>query len=199
MKRIIGVECWADYYFFSKLLLDEKLIRKEKNKQEVVKGIIERSKGGFSIGIVDHDNEDLISYIKKKYKVGSKNECEIENSVLICDEINIVKIKNHPYFIIQLLPNEFENWIIRFLENNCNKSLTEFGYTNFEEFKNDSKVIYERLINNEKFITLIRFVLKSQADSENYINKLKIILEYLIEKNYSVDINKLKNIWAIKN
>jgi hypothetical protein len=194
MKRIIGVECWADYYFFGKLLMDEKLIRKEKNKQEVVKGIIERSKGGFSIGIVDHDNEDLISYINKKYKIGNKIECEIEDSISICDEINVVKIKNYPYFIIQLLPNEFENWIIQFLENNCNKSLKEFGYNNFEEFKDDSKVIYERLINNEKFITLIKFVLKSQADSKSHINKLKIILEYLIEKNYMADINKLKNI-----
>ena len=36
--KLIGVECWADKYFFGRLLNDNNLIRKEKNKQEVKRG-----------------------------------------------------------------------------------------------------------------------------------------------------------------
>ena len=56
--KLIGVECWADKYFFGRLLNDNNLIRKEKNKQEVIKGVVVRNKGNFSIGIIDIDDDN---------------------------------------------------------------------------------------------------------------------------------------------
>lgn len=184
MKRIIRVECWADYYFFGKLLENQSLIRKEKNKAEVFKSIKERSKGEFSIGIVDHDNENLDKYIK-----GFEVECTIS----VCEEIQIIKIKNNPYYVIQLLPNEFENWIVRYLEIVCNTSLTDFGYLDLKDFTKDSKVIYDRLLKNPRFIKLIKSVLESYCESDNFIKKMKTILEYLCNLNYNADINELRN------
>jgi len=185
MKRAIRVECWADFYFFGKLLLNKELVRKEKNKPEVFKSIKERSRGEFSIGIVDSDNEDIALYIK-----GFEIECRIQ----YCEEVELIKLKDHHYYILQLSPVEFEKWIIKFIEEDCNKSLSDFGYNNIKEFAEDSKVIPERLMSNEKFIEVIKFVLKNCELSDNHINKMKKILGYLIEKNYNVDINELKNV-----
>ena len=42
--KLIGVECWADKYFFGRLLNDKNLIRKEKNKQEVIKELLLEAK-----------------------------------------------------------------------------------------------------------------------------------------------------------
>ena len=44
MNRSIRVECWADSYFFGRLLANKALIRKEKNKAEVFKSMLEVTK-----------------------------------------------------------------------------------------------------------------------------------------------------------
>lgn len=184
MKRVIRVECWADSYFFGKLLLNKDLIRKEKNKAEVFKSIRERSKGEFSIGIVDSDNDAIEPFIK-----GFK----IEQRFFICEEVELIKLESYHYYIIQLHPKEFEKWIIKFIEIDCGKSLTEFGYNNYKEFEDDSKVIPEKLYKNDRFINLIDYVLKNHIISDNHISKIKIVLKYLVENTYMSDINELIN------
>ena len=57
---IVGVECNADRYFFGRLLDNKNLIRKERNDSEVIKGVSVRSKGNFSIGIIDIDKNKKI-------------------------------------------------------------------------------------------------------------------------------------------
>lgn len=185
MKRVIRVECWGDSYFFGKLLLNKELIRKEKNKAEVFKSIRERSKGEFSIGIVDSDNEKIEPFLK-----GFK----VEQRFFICEEVELIKVENYNYYIIQLYPKEFEKWIVRYIENDCDKTLGEFGYNNYSEFENDSKVIPDKLAKNQRFIEMINYVLSTCESSENHISKVKKVLNYLIENNYQADINELKNV-----
>jgi len=184
MQRVIRVECWADSYFFGELLLNKDLIRKEKNRAEVFKSIRKRSKGEFSIGIVDSDNDAIEPFIK-----GFK----IEQRFFVCEEVELIKLENYHYYIIQLHPKEFEKWIVKFIENNCGKNLSEFGYNDYEEFENDSKVIPEKLYKNERFISLVNYVLTKHITSDNHINKIKVVLEYLIKNTYTADIKVLKN------
>lgn len=185
MNRIIRVECWADFYFFGRLLENKELIRKEKNKPEVFKSIKDRSRGEFSIGIVDSDNESIDGYIKG---------FEVEYRLAFCAEVELYKLRDFHYYIILLSPKEFESWIVRFIENDCQRKLSEFGYDDFKAFTIDSKVIYEKLVQNEKFKNILDFVLQNLGNSDNHIRKLKLILQYLIEKKYMVDINEIRNV-----
>ncbi len=185
MNRVIRVECWADFYFFGRLLLNKELIRKEKNKAEVFKSIRERAKGEFAIGVVDNDNDAIEPYLKG---------FTIEQRFFICDEVEVIKIQDYHYYIIQLYPKEFEKWIVRYIENNCGKTLEEFNYNEYREFEDDSKVILEKLIKNERFIKMINYVLSDCDNSENHVSKIKKTLKYLIDNTYQADINELKNV-----
>jgi hypothetical protein len=184
MNKSIRVECWADNYFFGRLLTNKSLIRKEKNKSEVFKSIKERAKGIFSIGIVDSDNDNIEPFL---------GDLEIEERFFVCDELELIKIRGFSYFILQLHPKEFEKWLLKYIEN-AGQKLSDFGYSSYKEFENDSKVIPERMERNERFLNLINFVLDRCDETDNHINKMKKILQYLIEHTYSVDINDLKNV-----
>lgn len=185
MNRVIRVECWADFYFFGRLLLNKELIRKEKNKAEVFKSIKERAKGEFAIGVVDSDNDAVEPFLKG---------FTIEQRFFICDEVEIIKIQDYHYYIIQLFPKEFEKWIESYIKNNCGKTLAEFGYNDYTEFEDDSKVIPEKLNKNQRFLDIINYVLANCDSSENHVSKIKKTLQYLIENNYRADINYLKNV-----
>ena len=164
---------------------NDQLIRKEKNKSQVFKSIKERSNGIFSVGIVDSDNDDVEPFLKG---------LQVENRFFICDELELIKIGGQPHFIILIHPKEFEKWIVKFLENNCNKSLQDFGYDSYEDFEDDSKVIPEKITTNERFKTVIRYVVTEQVNSENHISKLKMVLDFLLANPYQADINELKNV-----
>jgi hypothetical protein len=194
MKRCIRVECWGDNYFFGRLLENKSLIRKEKNKSEVFKSIKDESRGrdAFAICIVDNDGDDIEPFLKPSN--GKEEHLQIENRFFICNEIEIIKIKDKPYFILQLFPKEFEKWIEKYITNHCGKTLIDFGYNSSKEFEEASKVIPEKLSNNKRFLALIDFVLKSCDETENHISKTKTVLKYLIEHTYQADINELKNV-----
>lgn len=185
MENLIGVECWADYYFFGKLFKNKHLIRKETNKAEVVKSLIERNRDRFSIGICDKDNEDIEGYIKQE---------NVEYKICFKESIEVIKISNSALFIIQLCPKDFEKWIVNFVEQSCKKQLIEFGYDNQKQLDKDSKVLLPRIRNNEKLNVLFNFVLTEYSKTNNCINQLKKIVDYLLEKKYSVDVKELKNV-----
>ena len=183
MTRVIGVECWADYYFFWKLLGNESLIRKEKNKNEVLKSLYERGQGVFRIGIVDKDRWTLNSYFK---------EDVVESEIKINEFVEVAKLRNNCHFVIQLCPDEFESWLVDFIELH-GSSINDFGYNNVQEFKNDSKSILEKLQRNERFLEVTKFVLERVENTNNHVKVVRRVLNYLIEKNYKVDINDLNN------
>lgn len=183
MDRSIGVECWADKYFFGRLLQNKNWVRKEKNKTEVIKSLTLRSKGLFSIGIVDKDRKEIDSYFTEKL---------VEVVIPIDEFTQIIKLKDNSHYLIELCPNEFEDWIVSFL-NSCGRNVTEFGYQNIHEFKEDSKVIEPKLLNNERFLSVLNLILKQSVQSENHINKVRRVILYLLDKKYEADINELKN------
>ena len=185
MRNSIRVECWGDSYFFGRLLEDKGLIRKEKNKAEVFKSIKERAKGVFAICIVDNDKDEIEPFL---------HPLQIEDRFFICEEIEIIKVSELPYFIFQLFPKEFEKWILEYLKQNTEKTIADFVYDSELEFEKDSKVISERLTKNEKFVELINFVLTTCDNTENHISKMKRVLKYLIEHNYNADLKELKNV-----
>jgi hypothetical protein len=185
MNSSIRVECWADKYFFGRLLEDKSLIRKEKNKAEVFKSIKERAKGTFSICIVDNDGDKIEPFL---------GSLKVEERFFVCEELEIIKIKDYPYFVLQLFPKEFEKWIEKYINDECGLDLDNFGYENYKEFEEDSKVIVERLKSNKRYIALVDFVLANCDNSENHISKTKKILKYLVDKTYKADINELKNV-----
>ncbi len=180
MEKIIGVECWADKLFFERLLNNKKIIRKEKNKSEVFKSVTVRSRGNFSIGIVDKDDREIGFYFRND---------EIEKVVLIDEFTEVIKLKNSFHFIIQLQPKEFERWINSFVEK-CGKQLGDFGYSNIQEFMKDSKSLPEKLNGNKRFQSVIAFVFENLETVDNHILRTKRILEYLVEKKYNADIEK---------
>ena len=184
MEKIIGVECWADKLFFERLLNNKKIIRKEKNKNEVLKSITVRSKGNFSIGIVDKDNREIGFYFKENI---------VERIVKIDDYLEVVKLKNYAHFIIQLKPKEFERWIEVFISL-LGKSLEAFGYLNIQEFMKDSKSLPEKLERNQKFQSVMNCVFENLSKFDNHILKTQKILNYLVENKYNADIEKCKGI-----
>ncbi len=175
--KLIGVECWADKYFFGRLLNDNNLIRKEKNKQEVLKGVLERSKGNFSIGIIDIDDDNQkINGFDKIF--------ESENSKILKHNIKY-------QFLILIGPKEFENWIEDYL-NTRNVNVKDFGFIDFNEFKKKSKTLKPE--SDEKFRNLINYVFDNFNNDENHILKLKKQLEYILQKKYQFNIDEFQKI-----
>jgi hypothetical protein len=185
IKKIVAVECYADKLFFERLLRNEQIIIKEKNKPEVLKGIKERSKGIFRIGIVDDDNERIERFIGNE-KI---NRFKWEGYGL-----EIIQLESKCHYIIQLSPNEFEDFIVRYLREFCNKDIEDFGYKTLKDFKSESKSIYQKLIIMPRINNLYRYIFETYKYHENSISKLKRILDYLIDKKYNVDFNELKNV-----
>ncbi|MCU0376331.1 MAG: hypothetical protein MUF24_13570 [Chitinophagaceae bacterium] len=185
MNRLISVECHADRLFFERLLKNDRLIIKEKNKQEVIKGIRERAKGNFRVGIVDHDNEEITRYFK---------DVKLEIIELAEGAIDLVAISDKPHYLIQLKPKEFENFLVNYIENYEQKKIIEFGYNSVKEITTESKVISERLVGAMRLNQMFNFILEHYIFSENPVHKLKRTLDYLITYQYQVDLNELKNV-----
>ncbi|WP_294300074.1 hypothetical protein [uncultured Chryseobacterium sp.] len=180
MERVIAVECFADKYFFGKLLQNEKRIRKEKNKNEVIKAF-EKVKGAFLIGIVDEDRKELLldPNLKSFEKIKEGRS------------FKIYKDKTKYHFIFALCPKAFEDWIYQFLK--CqNKELSEFGYINFESFMKETKS--EQIDKEIKYKNLVKHVIQTYPDSDNHIKEFKIHIDYLLTETYQFNLEKFKNL-----
>ncbi len=173
----IGVECNADKYFFGRLLNDKKLIRKERNDIEVIRGVVERSKGNFSVGIIDVDKNKKMpdTFIQLK-----------EN-----DNTQIYKHNDRFQFLILIGPRQFEHWIRGFLTLK-NKNIEDFDFIDFNQFMECSKSINPE--KDERFKSVIDYVFECLEDEHNHILELKKQLRYIIEKRYNFDIDEFNNI-----
>jgi hypothetical protein len=180
MDRIVAVECFADQYFFGKLLQNEKKIRKEKNKNEVIKAF-GRVKEEFLVGIVDEDRKDLILHPQlKTFELIKKG-----------NSFKIYKYKTKYHFIFALCPKAFEYWLFQFLEIQ-NKNLEEFQYINFETFKKETK--NEQIDKDFKFKNLVSHIIKTYPDSDNHIKDFKEHIDYLISETYKFELNIFKEL-----
>ena len=164
---IVGVECNADRYFFGRLLDNKNLIRKERNDSEVIKGVSVRSKGNFSIGIIDIDKNKKIP---SDFIIISKN-----------DNTKIFKHSSYCQFLVLVGPRQFEHWINDFLKLK-NTRVENFDFISFDQFMEISKSISPE--KHQKFKIVIDFVIKNYNNDINHISKLKQQLEYMIAKKY---------------
>ena len=180
MERVVAVECFADKYFFGKLLQNEKRIRKEKNKNEVIKAF-DREKGELLIGIVDEDRKDIL--LNPNLKSFEKIK-EGKN-------FKIYKDKTKYQFIFALCPKAFEDWICQFLESQ-NIDLTQFAYSNFEAFKKETKS--EQIDKEIKYKNLVKHILETYPNFDNHIKDFKNHLDYLLRENYQFNIDIFKNL-----
>jgi uncharacterized phage-like protein YoqJ len=170
--KLIGVECWADKYFFERLLNDKSLIRKESGDDAVINGVAIRSKGNFSIGIIDVDKDKKIP--NDFSKIHENENTQIYKHITNCQ------------FLILIGPRQFEHWINEYLKIKDNK-VEDFGFVSFVEFMKQSKSLKPE--NDERFRNVLNFVFENFNVDENHILKLKSQLEYIIEKKYQFDIN----------
>ena len=174
---IVGVECNADRYFFGRLLDDKNIIRKERNDFEVIKGVSIRSKGNFSVGIIDVD----------------KNKKIPNDFIILCENDNtkIYKRSSNYQFLILIGPRQFEYWINDFLKFK-NIQVETFEFSRFDEFMQTSKSLSPE--KHERFKNLIDFVIENFNKDENHILKLKMQLDYIIEKKYQFSIDEFLEI-----
>ena len=175
--KLIGVECWADKYFFERLLNDKSLIRKESGDDAVITGVVVNSKGNFSVGIVDVDKDK-----------------KIPNSFAKIHENNNTQIFKHNencQFLILIGPRQFEHWINEYLKIK-NSAVEDFGFINFVDFMKKSKSLKPE--SDERFKNLINFIFENFNEDENHISKLKRHLEYILEKKYQFNIDEFQNI-----
>ncbi len=175
--KLVGVECWADMYFFGRLLNNKSLIRKESGDDAVIDGVVIRRKGNFSIGIVDVDKD-------KKIPKSFSKIYENKNT-------QIFKHNTNCQFLILIGPRQFEHWINEYLKVK-NSSVEAFGFSNFVEFMQKSKSLKPEL--DEKYKNIIDFVFENLHENENHILKLKRQLEYIIDKKYSFQVNEFLEI-----
>jgi hypothetical protein len=169
--RFVGVECFADRYFFGRLLKNKEHIRKERNDTEVIKSITERNSDSFCIGIIDIDKD-------KKIPAGY---VELYNS----SNTTIYKHKTNCQFLILVGPRQFEHWVKEYLTR-LDSKVEDFGYNDFNEFMEESKSVKPE--KNKRFKHVMDFVFENFESDNNHIHLMKKHLAYLIEKKY--DFNK---------
>jgi hypothetical protein len=167
------------------------LINKVGGKDVVIQTIIKHRSDVFTIAIVDKDKVELSDFFAKSrlYK-----EIKVEYGYVFQEEIEIFKIEDRPLFIIQVSPIEFEKWINTFLINSGTK-IENFEFESLKEFEeNHCKKHLDKLKVDKKFKKVMKFVLDNYKENDNSINRLQKALTYLIEENYTANVDKLKEI-----
>ena len=191
MKRFIFTECYADKYFFGKLLQNEALLNKASGKDAVLKTVLLKRVDLFTIAIIDKDKTELDVILEENRELNTK---KIEYKISIDNDIEILKISNHPIYIIQIGPIELEKWLVNFL-NSIGKKIEDFGFEDLADFEeNHCKKRTDKLLKDEKFKEVIKFIISNFGQTENSILKLKNVLTYLIEYNYNVKKDELINL-----
>ena len=174
---LVGVECNADRYFFGRLLNDKNLIRKERNDKAVIDWVSVKSKNNFSVGIIDVDKN-------KKIPANFNKIVDYQHTQIYKHYINC-------QFLILIGPRQFEHWINEFLKIESVK-IESFGYSDLDDFMRNSKTLSPE--KEQRFKSVIDFVFEKIYKNENHILKLKIQLEYILEKKYQFNINEFQNI-----
>lgn len=176
----IGVECWTDFYFFAKLLQNKNSIRKEKDKNAVVKGV-KKSIDRLAIGIIDDDDDaNLPSKILQEFD--------------LIDSTHFTKVFKHEQqfqFVFVLSPTAIEKWFVEYLKIN-QKELPEFGFNDFEAFTSESKKSRNGF--TPTFTACMKHILDTYEKSENHIYKIMRQINYLLNKKFNFDIIEFNNV-----
>lgn len=170
-------ECFADTLLIETLLPTKKGYNHKSNCFEVEKAMkFGDLKDRFAVGIIDNDKKQI------KYLEEFEKQDQVSNALFLWAH------KTKKQFIIQISP-ALESLILHI----CNQGeidLHELGITNdLEELKKYTKKSTSS--ENVELKSLFKKISKREDIEE--VRKLKGWLKILLEKNYRVDINDLKN------
>ena len=184
LAKSVIPECNIDSCLFNVLLqFGKDGVNHTKGNSTVVKKVIEKFDDLFCIAIIDKDKRD-IAFIT--------NECEEIDLSDLNEYFKLFKRNNRHHYFIQMVP-EIEEWMIRIAEE-LSIEFIDFGInaTTLKELKTITKSTASK--NDERFIRLFReFVRKSEELNYGPILKLRRIIQYILERQYNVNINELKN------
>lgn len=169
-------ECYFDTVLLKKILQTNKRLMHRKGCNNVMRDLeSERLKSLFAVALVDKDKTEL-NYLKT---------CKV---LYDAEKIILWKHESRNHFIIQLNP-PLEKWVLEILIEN-NLKIEDFGYSpNYKKLKREIKADIDDE-SDEKLNKLLNAIIKTDCST---IKKIRAFLIYLKEKNYSVDINELKN------
>ena len=159
---------------------DNSRIIKEKNKNEVLKTMVEDRDGSrFLIGIVDYDNEDILQNRQlAKQNYGFELVSDFQ-------KFKVYKGLNKPHYLFTLNPSAIEQWLIDILENELNSALISFEINNLKEFqklKTNSENLDKRIQN------MIRDIIANKINSPT-LTSFEQKLNYLLINQFDSDIN----------
>jgi activator of 2-hydroxyglutaryl-CoA dehydratase len=178
-------ECNVDSNLFNVLLqFGKDGVNHTKGNTTVIKKVQEKFDDLFCVAIIDRDRRD-IDFIKDECK-----KIEIGNTD---DYFLLFKRKNKYHFFIQIVP-AIEEWIMKVATDlGIDLFETDLKISSLEELKILSKKLVSK--NDVRFKSLFKEFLKRAEESKHVpILKLRNIIRYLLEKNFQVDINELKNV-----
>lgn len=177
-------ECNIDSCLFNVLLGFEKEgVNHTKGNATVAKKMEERFSQLFCIGVIDKDKRDL-KYLTDSFE--RLNHADVEGY------FRLHKHKQRPHYIIQMVP-VIETWICNTAER-LNINIKDFGIN--AQIPKELLLITKSVSskNDSRFKNLFKEFLR-KADELNFdpLLKLKYVTKLILEKNYNLDINELKN------
>lgn len=180
-------ECYIDSNLFNVLLNYEKeSVNHTKGNGTVVTKMQRSFANTFCVGIIDEDKREL-PQLKKEYDF-----IEIEN---INGYFKLFAHKNKlkKHFLIQIVP-EIETWICNVAaELGVNLSDFEINANSPKELAKITKAVDKKT--DPRFKSLFKHFIKMSNDKDfKPVLELKRIIEMIVNENYTVDINKLKNV-----
>jgi hypothetical protein len=178
-------ECYIDSNLFDVLLNFEKeSVNHTKGNGTVVVKMENKFSQLCCLGIIDKDKREL-SQIKRDFdnlEIGEVDEYFI-----------LFKNKNKSHYLIQIVP-EIETWIINIV-NRLEIKLDTFGInaSNAKELATITKRVDKK--NDPKFKILFKEIVRISKEKQ-FLPVLKLIKisEMILNKNYNLDLNELKNV-----
>jgi hypothetical protein len=185
LAKSVIPECNIDSSLFNVLLeFGKDGVNHTKGNTTVVKKVVEKFDNLFCVAIIDKDRRD-IDFIS--------NDCVKIDLEGVEEYFKLFKRKEKHHYFIQMVP-AIEEWMIE-VAGDLGIMFNDFGINaaTLNELKYITKTTASK--NDERFKKLFReIVRKSEEIKFKPVLKLKNIVLYILEKQYSVDINELKNI-----
>jgi hypothetical protein len=183
-KSIIP-ECNVDSCLFNVLLQFSKDgVNHTKGNATVVQKVREKFDDLFCVAIIDKDRRD-IDFIK--------DECEYIDCGGFDSYFKLFKRNGKPHYFIQIVP-VIEEWIIKVsAELEIDLKETELGVSTINDLMKLSKTTSSK--NDVRFVSLFKRIVKVSEEKQYLpVIRMKKVIRFLLDKNYQVDINELKNV-----
>jgi len=169
-------ECYIDTCLTETITSCFNQFNHQKGCGTVSKVMREKFGDSFALGIIDKDKHE-IPYLQEFDLISSK------------DSLYLYKHRTKPHYIIQISP-AIEKFFLKAAEEK-NIDITSFEFP--IELKELTKITKQISDKNETDFKMFRHLFKELSDASEFV-KLANLIQYLGDKMYKVDIDKLKRI-----